>query len=93
MYVCMSVCPRGYLRIHTRDFYHFLCMLPMSMARSSFDMFTVGRIAYRQKWVFFPIENASSAGKGGGSAQRGRSMLFTIALLSMFTGAAGGVRG
>jgi len=29
---------------------------------------------------FLPIENALSAGKGDGSAQRGRSMLSTIAL-------------
>ena len=33
--VCPSVCPRGYLRNHTRDLYPILCMLPMTMARSS----------------------------------------------------------
>jgi len=27
-------------------------------------MFTIDRIAYRRKGVFFPIENALSAGKG-----------------------------
>ena len=33
--VCVSVCPRGYLRNHTRDLYHFWCMLSMAVARSS----------------------------------------------------------
>jgi len=33
--VCLSVCPTGYLRSRTRDLYLiFLCMLPMSVARS-----------------------------------------------------------
>ena len=36
-------------------------MLPMSVARSSY---TIGCIAYRREGVFFPIENALSAGKG-----------------------------
>jgi len=45
MSVCLSVCPRGYLQNHTRDFYQFLCMLPASVARSSSDMFTIGRIS------------------------------------------------
>jgi len=40
-------------------------MLPMSMARSSSGMFTIGRIAYRREGFFFAIENALSAGKGG----------------------------
>jgi len=39
-------------------------MLPVSVARS-FDMFTIGRIAYCRERVFFPIENALLAGKGG----------------------------
>jgi len=42
-------------------------------------MFTIGHIAYRREGVFFPTENALSAGKGDGSAQRGRSVLSTIA--------------
>jgi len=35
--VCMSlfVCRQAYLRNYTSDFYKFLCMLPMAMARSS----------------------------------------------------------
>jgi len=46
--VWLSVCRQGYLRNHKRDLYQFLCMLPMSVARSSFGMLTIGRIAYRQ---------------------------------------------
>jgi len=45
-------------------FTKFLCMLPMSVARSSSGMFTIGRIACRREGVFLPIENALSAGKG-----------------------------
>jgi len=36
----------------------------MSVAQASSDMFTISCIAYRQEWVFFPIENTLSAGKG-----------------------------
>jgi len=46
-------------------FAKFLYMLPISVARSFSDTFTIGRIAYCLEWVFFPIENASLAGKGG----------------------------
>jgi len=79
MSVCLSarISPES----HARSLPNFLCMLPMSVARSSSIMFTIGRIAYRREGVFFPIENALLAGKGGESAQRGRSMLSTIALL------------
>jgi len=42
--VCLSV------RDDISDIYHFLCMLPMSVARSS-GMLTIGRIAYRQEGV------------------------------------------
>ena len=66
--VCVSVCLQGYLgylRNHTCDLYQiFLCLLPMSVARSSSGMFTIGRIACRREGVFLPIENALSAGKG-----------------------------
>jgi len=48
-----------------RDLYRFLCMLPMSVARSPSGMFTIGHIAYRREGVFFPTENALAAGKGG----------------------------
>ena len=63
MYVCVSVCPRGYLRSHTRDLYQFLCILPMSVAGSSSATLTIGRIAYR-------CEGSD------GSAQRGRSVIY-----------------
>jgi len=53
----------------------------MSVARFLCGTFTIGRIACRREGVFFPTENALSAGKGGWEcAQRGRSMLSTIAL-------------
>ena len=34
-HVCSSVCPRAYLRNCTSDLHQILCMLPMSLARSS----------------------------------------------------------
>ena len=34
-----------------RDLYQFLFMLPMSMARSSSGILTIGRIAYRREGV------------------------------------------
>jgi len=34
----------------------FLCMLPVSVTRSSSDMFTIGCIAYRREGVFFPLK-------------------------------------
>jgi len=76
--VCLSVREDISGTTRTRDFYQFLCMLPVFVARSSSDTFTIGRIAYRQGRVFFHIEKALSAEKGDGSAQRGRSMLFAL---------------
>ena len=70
--VCLlSVCPslREDIPRSTRDLYQFLCMLPMSVARSSSGTLTIGRIAYRREW-------------GDGSAQRGRSVV-TIALFGL----------
>jgi len=46
-------------------------------------MSTIGRIVYRREGVFFHIENALSVEKGDGNAQRGRSMLSTIALFTV----------
>ena len=43
---------------HMQSLPNFLCMLPVSVARSSFGTLMIGRIAYRQEGVFFPIENA-----------------------------------
>jgi len=67
-YVCLWFC----LSVHqdisgtTRAIVtNFLCMLAVSVALSSYDMFTIGRIAYRREGVFFPIENALLARKGG----------------------------
>jgi len=40
-------------------------MLPMYVTLSFSGIFTIGRIAYRREGVFFPSENALSAGKGG----------------------------
>jgi len=66
-YVCLSVClsVRISLEPHARSLPIFLCMLPVSMARSSSDTFTIGRIAYRREGVSFPIENVFLVGKGG----------------------------
>jgi len=86
-YVCpsvgLSVCLSARIspEPHARSLPNFLRMLPMSVARSSSDTFMIGCIASHQEGVFFPIENALSARKGDGSAQRGQSMLSTIALL------------
>jgi len=55
--LCLCVCPTGYLRNHTRDLTKFLCMLLMSIARSSSGTLTIGRIAYRKEGVCFPTDN------------------------------------
>jgi len=69
--VCLSLCPRGYLRNHTRDRYHFLCILPMPVDRSSFAILTIGRIACRREG-------------GDWSAQRRRSVIFDCLVLCFF---------
>ena len=55
-------------------------MLPMPVARSSSDKFTIGRIPIVRKGFSSPLKMHYWPGKGDGSAQRGRSMLSTIAL-------------
>jgi len=55
--VCISPEPRA------RSLLNFLCILPMSMARSSSSMLTIGRIACRWEG-------------GDGSAERGRSVIY-----------------
>jgi len=63
-YVSVCVCPRVYLRNHTRSLYQiFLCLLPMSVARSSSGTLSIGCIACRREG-------------GDGSAQRGRSVIY-----------------
>jgi len=52
LYVCLSVCLS--VREHMSGttctiFTKFLCMLPMTVARSSSGMMTIGRIAYRRE--------------------------------------------
>jgi len=34
--VCVSVCLRSYLQIYMYNFHHFLCMLSMAVAQSSY---------------------------------------------------------
>ena len=62
--ICVYVCSIGYLRNLKHDLYHFLCTLPVSVARSSPGMLMTGRIAYRRE-------------RGDGSAQRGRSVIYS----------------
>jgi len=74
MSVGLSVCLSDRIspEPHARSLPNFcaccLCMLPMQhaflcmLARSSFDTFTIGRIAYRREGVFFPIDNAYISG-------------------------------
>ena len=49
----------------------------MSVARSSSDMFTIGRIAYRREGFSSPLKMHYRPRKGDGSAQRGRSIYAT----------------
>jgi len=43
------------LEPHAQSLPNFVCVLPVSVARSSSDMFRIGHIAYRREGVFFPI--------------------------------------
>ena len=78
MSVCLSVSPRGYFQNRTRDLYQIfvhVAYVPGSV--------TIGRIAYCREGVSSPLKMHYRPGKGEGSAQRGRSMLSTIALFAM----------
>jgi len=55
--VCVSV-RQDISRTARAIFTIFFCVLPVSVARSSSGMFTIGRIAYRREGIFFPIDNA-----------------------------------
>jgi len=63
--VCLCVCLSARIspEPHAQSLPNFLCMLPMSVARSSFVMLTMGFIAWRWEW-------------GDGSAQRGQSVIY-----------------
>jgi len=45
-------------------------------------MFTIGRTAFRQEGVFFLIENALSAGKGDGSAERAKYAIYDCRVIT-----------
>jgi len=64
--VCLSVCLS--VRIspepHARSLANFWCMLLMWVARSSSDMFTISRIAYRREGVFSTLKIHHRPGKG-----------------------------
>jgi len=60
MSVCVSVCLSVCKDISGTK---FLCMLPISVVRSSYGTLTIGRIAYRREG-------------GNGSAQRGRRVIY-----------------
>jgi len=62
--VCVSVCPTGYFRNHKRNFYQFLCMLPMSVARSCSDMFTIAASPLAGKGFSSPFKMHYRPGKG-----------------------------
>jgi len=69
MSICLSMC----LSVHedisgtTRAiFTKFLCVLPISVARSSSDTFTIGCIACRREMIFFPLKMHYLQGKGMG---------------------------
>jgi len=66
-------------------FTKFLCMFPMSVARSSSDMFMIGRIANCWEGVIFPFENALSAGKGMGLGVHGAGEVCYLRLPCLFS--------
>ena len=69
--VCLSVGQDGPTSGTIRAiFTNFLCMLPMSVTRSSSGTLTIGRIAYRRE-------------AGDGSAQRGRSVIYDCVVRPM----------
>ena len=80
---CGSVCLSARIspEPHVRSLPNFSFMLPMSVARSSSGMFAIGASPIAGKGFSSPLKMNYQLGKGDGSAQRGRSMLSTIALL------------
>jgi len=83
MGMCLSVREDISGTAHASFTKFFVHVAYMSVVRSSSGTFTIGRIAYRRE-VFFPIENALSAGKGGcecTARAKYRPVLSTIALI------------
>jgi len=70
LYVCLSVCPRGYLRNHTRDLYQIF--VRVAYVRGSVLLRHVDDRPHRL-----------SAGRGDGSAQRGRTVIYDCLLSSV----------
>jgi len=68
MSVCVSLSARISPEPHARPLPNLLCLLPMSVARSSSGLLTIGRIAYRREGV-------------DGSAQRERSVIYDCLVL------------
>jgi len=71
-FVCLPVCPPGYLRNQTRNLYlNFCpcCLCPWLAGLASSGMLMIGRIA--RQWE-----------GGDGSAQRGRSVIYDYLVLS-----------
>jgi len=68
---CICVSDRISPEPHAQSLQNSLCMLPMSVARSSSGTLTIGRIAYWRE-------------EGDGSAQHGQSVIY-IALFKLVT--------
>jgi len=85
-YVCLSVglsvCLRGYLRNHTHDLYQifYACCLCPWLGPPPTRLWSAASPLIR-KGFSSPLKMHYRLGKGDGSAQRGQSMLSTIALL------------
>jgi len=72
LFLCLSVCPRGYLQNHTRSLYQIFCACCMSVALSS-GMLMIGRITYQREG-------------GDGSALRGLSGIYDYLVLCVVCG-------
>jgi len=72
-YVCLCVCLSARISPgpHSRSLPKFMCMLPVSVARSSSGMLTIGRIACRREG-------------GDGSAQRGQSVIYNCLVFLLY---------
>jgi len=71
---------------HSRSLPNFLCMLPVSVARSSSDVYDRPHRLSPGRGFSSPLKMHYRPGNGDGSAQRERSMLSTIAVLFMCIG-------